>query len=428
MIDQMTAATNIIDEIEWRGLINQSTDLEALRAVTQEPITLYCGFDPTGPSLHAGHLVPLLMLRRFQLLGHRPIVLAGGATGMIGDPRDVGERSLNSADTVHEWAERISGQLSRFVSFEGDNAAMLVNNNDWIQHLTAIEFLRDLGKHFSLSTMLGRDTVKRRLEGEGISYTEFSYMLLQANDFVQLRRNLNCVLQVGGGDQWGNLVAGVDLNRRMDGATVHALTVPLVTDSEGRKFGKSTGGGSLWLDPSMTTPYTWYQYFLNTADVDVIRYLRWFTFLDQAELSELETEVTERPFQRAAQRRLTQEMTDLVHGETARRAAELAAQALFGKADLRDLDERTLSSAVSETQVFEVTAGAPHTIVDLLVGSGLVDSKGAARRAVNEGGVYVNNARVESDEWTPQTDDFLHGVWLVLRRGKKNFAGVKRQP
>lgn len=428
MIDQMTAATNIIDEIEWRGLINQSTDLEALRAVTQEPITLYCGFDPTGPSLHAGHLVPLLMLRRFQLLGHRPIVLAGGATGMIGDPRDVGERSLNSADTVHEWAERISGQLSRFVSFEGDNAAMLLNNNDWIQHLTAIEFLRDLGKHFSLSTMLGRDTVKRRLEGEGISYTEFSYMLLQANDFVQLRRNLNCVLQVGGGDQWGNLVAGVDLNRRMDGATVHALTVPLVTDSEGRKFGKSTGGGSLWLDPSMTTPYTWYQYFLNTADVDVIRYLRWFTFLDQAELSELETEVTERPFQRAAQRRLAQEMTDLVHGETARRAAELAAQALFGKADLRDLDERTLSSAVSETQVFEVTAGVPHTIVDLLVGSGLVDSKGAARRAVNEGGVYVNNARVESDEWTPQTDDFLHGVWLVLRRGKKNFAGVKRQP
>ncbi len=428
MIDQMTAATNIIDEIEWRGLINQSTDLDALRAVTQEPITLYCGFDPTGPSLHAGHLVPLLMLRRFQLLGHRPIVLAGGATGMIGDPRDVGERSLNSADTVHEWAERISGQLSRFVSFEGDNAAMLVNNNDWIQHLTAIEFLRDLGKHFSLSTMLGRDTVKRRLEGEGISYTEFSYMLLQANDFVQLRRNLNCVLQVGGGDQWGNLVAGVDLNRRMDGATVHALTVPLVTDSEGRKFGKSTGGGSLWLDPSMTTPYTWYQYFLNTADADVIRYLRWFTFLDQAELSELETEVTERPFQRAAQRRLAQEMTDLVHGETARRAAELAAQALFGKADLRDLDERTLSSAVSETQVFEVTAGAPHTIVDLLVGSGLVDSKGAARRAVNEGGVYVNNARVESDEWTPQTDDFLHGVWLVLRRGKKNFAGVKRQP
>ncbi len=428
MIDQMTAATNIIDEIEWRGLINQSTDLDALRAVTQEPITLYCGFDPTGPSLHAGHLVPLLMLRRFQLLGHRPIVLAGGATGMIGDPRDVGERSLNSADTVHEWAERISGQLSRFVSFEGDNAAMLLNNNDWIQHLTAIEFLRDLGKHFSLSTMLGRDTVKRRLEGEGISYTEFSYMLLQANDFVQLRRNLNCVLQVGGGDQWGNLVAGVDLNRRMDGATVHALTVPLVTDSEGRKFGKSTGGGSLWLDPSMTTPYTWYQYFLNTADADVIRYLRWFTFLDQAELSELETEVTERPFQRAAQRRLAQEMTDLVHGETARRAAELAAQALFGKADLRDLDERTLSSAVSETQVFEVTAGAPHTIVDLLVGSGLVDSKGAARRAVNEGGVYVNNARVESDEWTPQTDDFLHGVWLVLRRGKKNFAGVKRQP
>ena len=431
-MDQMLAATNIdgtniIDEIEWRGLINQSTDLDALRSATREPITLYCGFDPTGPSLHAGHLVPLLMLRRFQLLGHRPIVLAGGATGMIGDPREVGERSLNAADTVHEWAERISGQLSRFVSFEGPNAATLVNNNDWTQRLTAIELLRDLGKHFSLSTMLGRETVKRRREGEGISYTEFSYMLLQANDFVQLRRNFNCVLQVGGGDQWGNLIAGVDLNRRMDGAAVHALTVPLVTDSEGRKFGKSTGGGSLWLDPTMTTPYTWYQYFLNTADADVVRYLRWFTFLDQSELSQLETEVAERPFQRAAQRRLAQEMTDLVHGEDARRSAELAAQALFGKADLRDLDEPTLSAAVSETEVFEVTEGAPQTIIDLLVGSGLVDSKGAARRAVSEGGVYVNNVRVEDVEWSPQNDDFLHGAWLVLRRGKKNFAGVRRQ-
>lgn len=424
----MTTSTpsNIVDELQWRGLINQSTDLDALGEAARNPITLYCGFDPTGPSLHAGHLVPLLMLRRFQLAGHRPIVLAGGATGMIGDPRDVGERTLNTEDTVKDWSERIAGQLSRFVSFEGDNAALLVNNNDWTKDLSAIALLRDIGKHFSLSTMLSRETVKRRLESDGISYTEFSYMLLQANDFVQLRRNYDCVLQVGGGDQWGNLVAGVDLNRRMDGETVHALTVPLVTDSEGKKFGKSTGGGSLWLDPEMTSPYTWYQYFLNTADADVIRYLRWFTFLDQEELAALETEVAERPFKREAQRRLAQEMTDLVHGETARRGAELAAQALFGKADLTELDEPTLAAALSETGVYEIPAGENPDIVDLLVASGLTDSKGAARRAIKEGGVYLNNERVLDDALVPDTSHLLGGHWLVLRKGKKNFAGAHR--
>ena len=417
---------NIIDELTWRDLINQSTDLDTLREATDgTSITLYCGFDPTGPSLHAGHLVPLLMLRRFQQAGHRPIVLAGGATGMIGDPRDVGERSMNSVDTVADWSERLSGQLSRFVSFEGDNAALLLNNNDWTKDLTAISFLRDIGKHFPLNTMLSRDTVKRRLETDGISYTEFSYVLLQANDFVQLRRNYDCVLQVGGGDQWGNLVAGVDLNRRMDGESVHAMTVPLVTDSEGKKFGKSTGGGSLWLDPEMTSPYTWYQYFINASDADVIRYLRWFTFLTAEELAELETEVAERPFKREAQRRLAREMTNLVHGEEATAAVELASQALFGRAELTDLDEKTLASAVSETEVFEVGAGEPRTIVDLLVGSGLVDSRGAARRAIKEGGAYVNNERIASEEWEPAEGDLLHGSWLVLRRGKKNFAGVK---
>lgn len=418
-------STNIVDELEWRGLINQSTDLEALRTVTEAPISLYCGFDPTGPSLHAGHLVPLLMLRRFQEAGHRPIVLAGGATGMIGDPRDVGERTMNSSDTVADWADRISSQLERFVSFEGENAALLVNNNDWIKDMTVIDFLRDVGKHFSLSTMLSRDTVKRRLENDGISYTEFSYMLLQANDYVQLRRNHGCVLQVGGGDQWGNLVAGVDLNRRMDGEQVHALTVPLVTDSEGKKFGKSTGGGSLWLDPEMTSPYTWYQYFVNTADADVIRYLRWFTFLDQEELDRLAVEVEERPFKREAQKRLAQEMTDLVHGVKAREGVELASQALFGRAEIRDLDEQTLASAVSATEVFEFS-DAETSIVDLLVGAGLSESKGAARRSIKEGGIYVNNERVESEEWTPSDDDLLHGAWLVLRRGKKNFAGAKK--
>ena len=416
---------NIIDELQWRGLINQSTDLEQLREACEQPITLYCGFDPTGPSLHAGHLVPLLMLRRFQQAGHNPIVLAGGATGMIGDPRDVGERAMLADDQVAEWADRIIDQLSRFVDFDGEHAARLVNNNDWTKNLSVTQFLRDVGKHFSLNTMLARDTVKRRLDNDGISYTEFSYMLLQANDYVQLHNTYGCSLQIGGGDQWGNIVSGVDLNRRINGATVHALTVPLVTDADGNKFGKSTGGGKLWLDPEMTSPYAWYQYFINAADVDVIRYLRWFTFLTQEELAELQQAVDERPHAREAQRRLAQEMTNLVHGKDATHAVELAAQALFGRAELTELDEETLAGALSETTIAEIGANDPLTIVDLLVATGLVESKKAARRAVNEGGAYVNNQRITSDEWQPTNEDLLHGRWLVLRRGKKNFAGVR---
>lgn len=418
-------ANNIIDELQWRGLINQSTDLEQLREACEQPITLYCGFDPTGPSLHAGHLVPLLMLRRFQQAGHNPIVLAGGATGMIGDPRDVGERAMLADDQVAEWADRIINQLSRFVDFDGEHAARLVNNNDWTKNLSVTQFLRDVGKHFSLNTMLARDTVKRRLDNDGISYTEFSYMLLQANDYVQLHNTYGCSLQIGGGDQWGNIVSGVDLNRRINGATVHALTVPLVTDADGNKFGKSTGGGKLWLDPEMTSPYAWYQYFINAADVDVIRYLRWFTFLTQEELAELQQAVDERPHTREAQRRLAQEMTNLVHGKDATHAVELAAQALFGRAELTELDEKTLAGALSETTIAEIGANDPRTIVDLLVATGLVESKKAARRAVNEGGAYVNNQRITSDEWQPTNEDLLHGRWLVLRRGKKNFAGVR---
>lgn len=416
---------NIIDELQWRGLINQSTDLDQLREACEQPITLYCGFDPTGPSLHAGHLVPLLMLRRFQQVGHNPIVLAGGATGMIGDPRDVGERAMLADDQVAEWADRIINQLSRFVDFDGEHAARLVNNNDWTKNLSVTQFLRDVGKHFSLNTMLARDTVKRRLDNDGISYTEFSYMLLQANDYVQLHNAYGCSLQIGGGDQWGNIVSGVDLNRRINGATVHALTVPLVTDADGNKFGKSTGGGKLWLDPEMTSPYAWYQYFINAADADVIRYLRWFTFLTQEELAELQQAVDERPHTREAQRRLAQEMTNLVHGKDTTRAVELAAQALFGRAELTELDEGTLAGALSETTIAEIGADDPRTIVDLLVATGLVESKKAARRAVNEGGAYVNNQRITSDEWQPTNEDLLHGRWLVLRRGKKNFAGVR---
>ncbi|WP_244373427.1 tyrosine--tRNA ligase [Rhodococcus sp. ZPP] len=418
---------NIIDELTWRGLIAQSTDLDALRRdLDAGPVTLYAGFDPTGPSLHAGHLVPLLALKRFQRAGHRPVVLAGGATGLIGDPRDVGERTMNSSDTVAAWADRIRGQLERFVDFDDSPSGAVVENNmNWTGKLSAIDFLRDVGKHFSVNVMLARDTVKRRLESDGMSYTEFSYMLLQANDYLHLRRSHGCTLQVGGSDQWGNIIAGVDLNRRIDAATVHGLTVPLVTSADGKKFGKSTGGGSLWLDPEMTSPYAWYQYFVNTSDADVVKYLRWFTFLSPEELAELESATVERPHAREAQRRLAAEMTTLVHGEANTRAVELASKALFGRGELRDLDEPTLAAALREAAVAELAPGAPASIVDLLVLSGLCESKGAARRAVKEGGASVNNRKISSEEWTPSGDDLLHGTWLVVRRGKRHFAGIQ---
>lgn len=419
--------TTILDELSWRGLIAQSTDLDALTAeVTRGPITVYAGFDPTAPSLHAGNLVPLLALRRFQRAGHRPIVLAGGATGLIGDPRDSGERTLNTADTVAEWSERIRGQLERFVDFDDSpTGAVVANNLDWTAPLSAVEFLRDVGKHFSVNVMLDRDTIRRRLE-EGISYTEFSYMLLQANDYVQLHQRFGCSLQIGGSDQWGNIIAGVRLVRQKTGATVHALTVPLVTAADGTKFGKSTGGGSLWLDPEMTSPYAWYQYFFNTADADVIRYLRWFTFLSAEELAELEQATAERPHERAAQRALAREFTTLVHGQAATDAVELASQALFGRGELTRLDESTLTAALEETSVARLEPGGADGIVDLLVATGLSASRGAARRTIGEGGVSVNNVRIDSEEWTPQPADFLHGRWLVLRRGKRNVAGVQR--
>jgi tyrosyl-tRNA synthetase len=421
-------SSTILDELGWRELIAQSTDLDALAAEAQKgPITVYAGFDPTAPSLHAGHLVPLLTLRRFQRAGHRPIVLAGGATGMIGDPRDIGERTLNEADTVADWTERIRGQLERFVDFDGSPTGAIVENNlEWTRSMSAIEFLRDLGKHFSVNVMLDRDTIRRRLEGDGISYTEFSYMLLQANDYVELHQRHGCTLQIGGSDQWGNIIAGVRLVRQKLGASVHALTLPLVTAADGTKFGKSTGGGSLWLDPQMTSPYAWYQYFVNTADADVIRYLRWFTFLSADELTQLEQATAERPQQRAAQRRLAKELTVLVHGEEATAAVEHASQALFGRGELDRLDESTLAAALRETAVAELTPGAPDGIVDLLVATGLSASNKAARRTIDEGGVSVNNVRIDSEQWAPQDSDFLHGRWLVLRRGKRNIAGVER--
>jgi tyrosyl-tRNA synthetase len=418
---------HILDELSWRGLIAQSTDLAALRAdLDAGPVTLYCGFDPTGPSLHAGHMVPLLGLRRFQRAGHRPIVLAGGATGLVGDPRDVGERSMQEVDTVAEWTERIRGQLERFVDFDDSpSGAMVENNATWTANLPVTTFLRDIGKHYSVNVMLARDTVKRRLESDGMSYTEFSYMLLQGHDYLQLHRRHGCRLQIGGADQWGNIVSGVDLLRRVDGAHVHALTLQLVTDSEGRKFGKSTGGGNVWLDPAMTSPYAWYQYFVNVGDEDAVRYLRMFTFLSRDDIADIERETAERPQLRTAQRKLAEDFTRLVHGDHETEQVVAASQALFGRGELRELEEGTLTAAMAEAPTGSVRLADEPTIVDLLVASGLTPSKGAARRAVGEGGAYVNNAKVTDEEWRPAREDLLHGRWLVVRRGKRNTAGVE---
>ncbi|WP_037370307.1 tyrosine--tRNA ligase [Amycolatopsis orientalis] len=418
---------HILDELSWRGLIAQSTDIDALRReLDHGPLTLYCGFDPTAPSLHAGNLVPLLMLKRFQRAGHRPIVLAGGATGMIGDPRDNGERTLNTLDVVADWAGRIRGQLERFVDFDDSpTGALVVNNLDWTGKQNTLEFLRDVGKHFSVNVMLNRETVKRRLEGDGMSYTEFSYLLLQSQDYLELYRKHGCKLQVGGSDQWGNLVGGVDLIRRVEGGTAHALTAPLVTDAEGRKFGKSTGGGNVWLDPELTSPYAWYQYFVNVGDADVVRYLRLFTFLDREEIDALAKDTEERPHLRAAQKRLAEEFTNLVHGEEQTRQVIAASQALFGRGELTDLDGPTLDAAMAEVPNGKVEPAGDATIVDLLLAGGLVDSKGAARRTVKEGGAYVNNVKIADEEWKPAASDALHGRWLVVRKGKRTVAGVR---
>jgi tyrosyl-tRNA synthetase len=421
---------HILDELTWRGLIAQSTDLDALRKdLDAGPLTLYAGFDPTAPSLHAGNLVPLLLLRRFQRAGHRPIVLAGGATGMVGDPRDTGERTLNSLDVVAEWTQRIRGQLERFVDFgDSPTGALVANNLDWTGPLPVLDFLRDVGKHFSVNVMLARETVKRRLDTDGMSYTEFSYLLLQSNDYLELFRKHHCKLQVGGSDQWGNIIGGVDLIRKVEGATAHALTAPLVTDAEGRKFGKSTGGGNIWLDPALTSPYAWYQYFVNVGDADVVRYLRMFTFLPREEIDALEQDTTERPHLRAAQRRLASEFTTLVHGAHATDQVVAASGALFGRGELRDLDESTLDAAMAAVPTGEARLADSSTIVDLLVTAGLAESRGAARRVVKEGGAYVNNHKVADEEWQPGAGDLLHGRWLVVRRGKRSAAGVRFTP
>ena len=424
------AVSAIIDELSRRQLIAQSTDLDALRAATAAgPITLYCGFDPTAPSLHLGNLVQILTVRRFQQHGHRPLALVGGATGLIGDPRMTSERVLNPADVVEEWVGRIRRQLDRFYDFSGPNAAVAVNNLDWTAGMGVLEFLRDVGKHFGVGPMLKREAVAARLAAEGISYTEFSYALLQGYDFVELYRRFGCTLQTGGSDQWGNIVAGVELIRKMEGASAHALTTPLMVKADGTKFGK-TESGTVWLDPELTSPYAFFQFLINTDDRDIPSMLRTFSFTSPDEIDHLIATAQERPQERAAQRALASELTALVHGEAERDAAEAAGRALFGQGDLADLPPATLAAALGE---------APHVVLDpaeivdgrlpaydeLLARTGLVASKSAARRTIDEGGAYANNARIEHAAGQAALGDLHHGEWLVLRRGKKAFAGVR---
>ncbi|MFJ2772995.1 tyrosine--tRNA ligase [Streptomyces sp. NPDC087300] len=417
--------TDIVDELKWRGLFALSTDEDALRkALADGPVTFYCGFDPTAASLHVGHLVQVLTIRRLQQAGHRPLALVGGATGQIGDPRPTAERTLNDPETIANWVGRLRTQIEPFLSFEGENAATMVNNLDWTAGLSAIEFLRDIGKHFRVNKMLTKESVARRLESqEGISYTEFSYQLLQGMDFLELYRRHGCTLQTGGSDQWGNLTAGIDLIHRLEpDATVHAMGTPLMVKADGTKFGK-TEGGAVWLDPELTTPYAFYQFWLNVDDRDISTYLRILSFKSREELEEIEQQTEERPQARAAQRALAEELTTLVHGAEQCAAVIAASKALFGQGDLAGLDEATLSAALSELP--RVKVSELGQVVDLLAEVGLVASKSAARRTVKEGGAYVNNVKVAAEDAVPAADELLHGRWLVLRRGKKNLAAVE---
>ncbi len=422
--------STIIDELSWRGLIAQSTDLDALRAATsQGSLTLYCGFDPTAPSLHLGNLVQILTVRRFQEHGHRPLALVGGATGLIGDPRMTSERVLNTTEVVEAWVGKVRAQLDRFYDFSGQNAAIAVNNLEWTQDMGVLEFLRDIGKHFGIGPMLKREAVAARLSAEGISYTEFSYALLQGYDFVQLNRRYGCLLQTGGSDQWGNILAGVELLRKMDGVAAHALTTPLMVKADGTKFGK-TETGTVWLDPTLTSPYAFFQFLLNTDDRDVVSMLKTFSFRSHEEIDALAVSVSERPQAREAQRALAGELTDLVHGEVERTAAEAAGRALFGQGDLADLPAATLTAALTETAhvlipAAEIIDGQLPPYDDLLARTGLAASLTAARRTVGEGGAYANNVRVEDPSARASMSDLYNGEWLVLRRGKKVFAGVR---
>ena len=420
---------DVLAELEWRGLLAQSTDRAALAAhLAEGPVTLYCGFDPTADSLHVGNLVPLFALRRFQLAGHRPIALAGGATGFIGDPSGrTSERSLLDAETLARRIRTLSAQMRRFLAFgDGPSDAVLADNLDWTRDLRVIDFLRDVGKHFPVNVMLARDSVSARLSSGGLSFTEFSYQLLQSLDFVELHRRFGCRLQVGGNDQWGNITAGLDLLRRVESASAHALTFPLVTDASGQKIGKSTGGGNVWIDPAMTSPYALYQYLLHVDDRDVGTYLRLLTFLGRDAVEQLDVATAQRPRERAAQRALARELTALVHGPDELVRVEAVSATLFGGGDLGSLDEHTLAAALAEAPSTSVdTPSAP--LVDLLA-AGLGLSKSDARRAIREGGAYLNNCRIADESASTSAADWLHDRFLVLRRGKRAIAVVERVP
>ena len=413
---------DVWDELTWRGLVHVSTDETALKELLAgEPVTYYCGFDPTAPSLHLGNLVQLLTMRRLQLAGHRPLGLVGGSTGLIGDPRPSAERTLNTKETVAEWVGYLEGQVSRFLSSEGENAVRLVNNLDWTAPLSAIDFLREIGKHFRVGTMLKKDAVAARLNSdEGISYTEFSYQILQGMDFLELYRSYGCVLQTGGSDQWGNLTSGTDLIRKVEHVAAQAIGTPLITNSDGTKFGKSEGN-AIWLDPARTSPYALYQFWLNTDDADVVDRLKIFTFLRRSEIERLAVAVREEPFKREAQRTLAYEVTSLVHGKDATEAAIAAARALFGQGELAELDAATLEAALRE--VPNTTTSPTATVSQSLVDTGLTASLSDARRAIAQGGVYLNNAKVTDGE-LPVGEAMLPGNMIVLRRGKKTLAGL----
>lgn len=416
--------SDILDELQWRGLVAQTTDEQALRgALADGPITLYCGFDPTAPSLHFGNLVQLIVLRHLQRAGHRVICLVGGSTGLIGDPRPTAERVLKTKEQTAEWVDRIQQQVRPFLDVEGENPVVMVNNLDWTAPMSALDFLRDIGKHFRVNQMVRKDAVAARLNSdEGISYTEFSYQILQGLDYLQLFREYGCTLQTGGQDQWGNLTAGSDLIHRAEGASVHLLTTPLITDAAGNKFGKSEGN-AVWLDAEMTSPYAFYQYWLNVEDASVVKLLKVFTDRTREEIDELERLTADEPFRRAAQRALASDMTTLVHGSDATTSVQAASEALFGKGDITALEEQVLVDATRELPGTDVPAGTG--LLDALVATGLVDSKKAARRAIGDGAVAVNGTKVADENYALGPGDYLHGRVAVLRRGRKNLAAAR---
>jgi len=417
----------LLDDLTWRGSIAQSTDRAELEKYLSSPgASLYLGFDPTAPSLHIGNLVALTLLRRFQLAGYKPIALVGGATGLVGDPSGrSAERSLNEADLVADWVDRIRKQLEGFLDFTGKNAAIMANNLDWTAPVSAIEFLRDIGKHFSVNQMLAKDSVASRLESGGISYTEFSYQVMQAFDYLELFRRHNCALQIGGSDQWGNIVAGVDLIRRVEAKSAHALTIPLLAKADGTKFGK-TAEGAIWLDPTMTSAYALFQFFLNSDDRDVEQLLKTFSFKSRSELEALFESLKTNPGAREAHRELAREVTTLLHGADQAQKVEAAAKALFGQGEIRDLDIETLKSALAELPKTRIKKGEEiSSWVDLITSSGVVESKSAARRVIKEGGAYLNNEKISGEDFTPKSSDLLHGQFLLLRKGKRDLVAVE---